>query len=63
MSDFSTSSAASASSRPKVAEVLVGVAETVGRLKPNGTLVRRSPLSDLMELEALSAAVEAKRLG
>ena len=50
-------------SRPKVAEVLVGVAETVGRLKPNGTLVRRSPLSDLMELEALSAAVEAKRLG
>jgi hypothetical protein len=49
--------------RPKVAEVLVGVAETVGRLKPNGTLVRRSPLSDVMELEALSTAVEAKRQG
>lgn len=49
--------------RPTVSEWLVGVAETVGRLKPNGTLVRRSPLSDVMELEALSTAVEAKRLG
>ena len=49
--------------RPRVAEVLVGVAETLGRLKPNGTLVRRSPLSDVMELEALSTAVAAKRLG
>lgn len=43
--------------------MLVGVAETLGRLKPNGTLVRRSPLSDVMELEALSTAVAAKRLG
>jgi hypothetical protein len=49
--------------RPRIAEVLVGVAETMGRLKPNGTLIRRSPLSDVVELEALSAAVEAKRLG
>lgn len=49
--------------RPRFAEVLVGVAETLGRLKPNGTLVRRSPLSDVMELEALSTAVTAKRLG
>ena len=49
--------------RPRVAETLVGIAETIGRLKPNGTLIRRSPLSDVVELEALSAAVEAKRLG
>ncbi|MEP6648731.1 MAG: hypothetical protein ABJA74_02305 [Lapillicoccus sp.] len=49
--------------RPRVAEVLVALAETVARLKPNGTLVRRSPLSDVIELEALSTAVEAKRLG
>jgi hypothetical protein len=49
--------------RPRVAEMFVSVAETVGRLKPNGTLIRRSPLSDVVELEALSVAVEAKRLG
>ena len=49
--------------RPRMAEILVSVSETVGRLKPNGTLIRRSPLSDVVELEALSAAVEAKRLG
>ena len=50
-------------SRPKFAEVLVGVAEGLRQLKPNGTLLRRSPLSDVMELEALSTAVTAKRLG
>jgi hypothetical protein len=49
--------------RPRMSEVLVGWAEGFARLKPNGTLVRRSPLSDVVELEALSAAVEAKRLG
>lgn len=49
--------------RPRMAEILVSVSETVARLKPNGTLIRRSPLSDVVELEALSAAVEAKRLG
>lgn len=49
--------------RPRMAEAVVGVAETIGRLKPNGTLVRRSPLSDVVELEALSTAVTAKRLG
>jgi hypothetical protein len=49
--------------RPRVAEILIGIGETVGRLKLNGTLIRRSPLSDVVELEALSVAVEAKRLG
>lgn len=38
-------------------------AERAGRLKPNGRLVRRSPVSDLLEVEALRAAVLAKRAG
>ncbi|GJF31161.1 hypothetical protein KNE206_38610 [Kitasatospora sp. NE20-6] len=35
-------------------------AERIGRLKPNGTLVHRSPLSDLVELEAMRTGVEGK---
>jgi hypothetical protein len=34
--------------------------ERLGRLKPNGTLMRRSPLSDLIELEAMRTGVEGK---
>ncbi|MCX4751042.1 hypothetical protein OG455_37015 [Kitasatospora sp. NBC_01287] len=34
--------------------------ERIGRLKPNGTLARRSPLSDLIELEAMRTGVEGK---
>jgi hypothetical protein len=34
--------------------------ERAGRLKPNGTLVRRSPLSDLIELETMRTGVEGK---
>ncbi|MFJ9391155.1 hypothetical protein ACIRON_20190 [Nocardioides sp. NPDC101246] len=37
--------------------------ELAGRLKPNGRVVRRSPLSDLFELEALRDAVFGKRAG
>lgn len=37
--------------------------ERVGRLKPNGRLVRRSPLSDLVEVEAGLDAVYAKSNG
>ena len=37
--------------------------ERVGRLKPNGRILRRSPLSDLFEVEALLDAVHAKRAG
>ncbi len=37
--------------------------EKVGRLKPNGSLVRRSPLTDLIELEGLLDAVAAKLAG
>lgn len=35
----------------------------LGRLKPNGYLVRRSPLSDLVELEGLRDGVAAKIAG
>ncbi|MFF7590423.1 hypothetical protein ACFZCK_23330 [Kitasatospora purpeofusca] len=34
--------------------------ERLGRLKPNGTVVHRSPLSDLVELETLRTGVEGK---
>ncbi|MGW7442000.1 hypothetical protein [Kitasatospora sp. NPDC054795] len=34
--------------------------ERIARLKPNGTLARRSPLSDLIELEAMRTGVEGK---
>ena len=46
-----------------VAPAVARVAERVGRLKPNGHLVRRSPASDVLELEALRGAVAAKRAG
>lgn len=39
------------------------VAERVGRLKPNGTLLRRAPLSDLIEAEGMLDAVFAKSAG
>ena len=43
---------------------LIGVVgERVGRLKPNGFVVRRSPLSDVVELEGLRAFVATKIAG
>ncbi|MEU6293808.1 hypothetical protein [Streptomyces erythrochromogenes] len=36
------------------------LAERVGRLKPNGRILSRSPLSDVLELEALRMGVEGK---
>lgn len=41
-------------------QLSAAAAELVGRAKLNGRLVRRSPLSDLLELEALSAALAGK---
>ena len=38
------------------------IAEKLGRLKLNGELLRRSPLSSVLELELLSIGIEAKRL-
>jgi hypothetical protein len=43
--------------------VLGWLAEKAGRLKPNGYLLRRSPLSDVVELEALRIAVMGKTVG
>ena len=40
---------------------LATIAERAARLKLNGRLVKRSPLSTLLELEALTAGVHAKR--
>ena len=37
--------------------------ERVGRLKPNGHLLRRAPLSDVIELEGLIATVHVKVAG
>jgi hypothetical protein len=39
------------------------VGERLGRLKGNGRLVRRSPLSSLLELELLRIGVEGKAAG
>ena len=38
-------------------------AEKLGQLKPNRRVAERSPLSDLVELEALTLAVTGKMLG
>ncbi len=37
--------------------------ERVGRLKPNGSVTRRTDLTDLVELEAMRTAVAGKRAG
>lgn len=42
-------------------EPLAVAAERLGRLKPNGAVLRRSPLSDVVEYEALALAISAKR--
>jgi hypothetical protein len=39
------------------------VAEKLSRLKPNGELLHRSPLSDVIELEGLRLGVEGKAAG
>ncbi len=39
------------------------VAERVGRFKSNGTVVRRSPLSDIVEYEMLALGITGKRAG
>ncbi|WP_308014002.1 hypothetical protein [Streptantibioticus parmotrematis] len=39
------------------------LAEKTGRLKPNGRLLHRSPLSSLLELEMLRVGVEGKTSG
>lgn len=46
--------------RPRYRVAAGWAAEKVGRLKPNGTLLRRSPLSDVLELEAMRSGVAVK---
>lgn len=47
--------------RPSAIKVgVVRVAERAGRLKRNGTLFKRSPLSSVIELETLVAGVRGK---
>jgi hypothetical protein len=49
------------SSRSQVAALRLG--ERIGRLKPNGHVLRRAPLSDVIELEGLIATVHIKVAG
>jgi hypothetical protein len=43
--------------------VTLRLGERAGRLKPNGRILRRAPLSDLVEVEGLLDAVHAKAAG
>jgi hypothetical protein len=47
----------------KAMAALGWVGERVGRFKPNGYVVRRSPLSDVIELEGLRVGVHGKLCG
>ena len=42
-------------------DTLARIAERLGRLKPNGRLLRRSRLSDLLELETLVVGITGKQ--
>ena len=49
--------------RPQVAKVAVAwIGEKAGRLKLNGRLLQRSPLTPLVELEAIATGIHGKRL-
>jgi hypothetical protein len=47
----------------RVQGLVFRLGERVGRLKPNGRLLGRAPLSDLIEIEGLLDAVRAKAAG
>jgi hypothetical protein len=44
-------------SPPRLKMLAVGTAERIGRIKMNGRVARRSPLSEVLELEALRGVV------
>jgi hypothetical protein len=46
--------------RSPAKEAAARVGELVGRLSANGRIVRRSPLSSVLELEALAAGIDGK---
>lgn len=47
----------------RVRSTAARLGERVARLKPNGSLLHRTPLTDLVELEALRIAVSGKQAG
>lgn len=50
--------------RPRVDKAaLARIAELVGRVKPNGSLLRRTPLTSLFELEMMALGVAGKAAG
>ncbi|GAA1234727.1 hypothetical protein M3697_13725 [Janibacter melonis] len=49
--------------QPQVQETITRIGQQLGRLHPAGTLLRRSPLTDVIELEAMKAATNARILG
>jgi hypothetical protein len=54
---------AAAGAKPHIYKYgLAWLAEKAGRLKPNGRVIRRSPLSPLVELEALETGITGKEL-
>lgn len=55
--------AAVGASQPDAWQWVASVGERLGRLKPNGSWRRRTALTDLLEMEMLSIAVEGKRRG
>ncbi|GAA1748832.1 hypothetical protein GCM10009710_31100 [Aeromicrobium alkaliterrae] len=48
---------------PVVAETVAKIGEKVGRLKPNGDLLHRTPLTDVIDLETMHDAVSGKVAG
>ncbi|KRB78433.1 hypothetical protein ASE01_03975 [Nocardioides sp. Root190] len=46
-----------------IGTVVARLAEALGRLKPNGRVLSRSPLTDVVELEALRLATAGRRAG
>ena len=50
-------------SENKPKQLLARAAEYAGRFKPNRFVLRRSPLSDLLEIEAMRTGVTAKQAG
>jgi hypothetical protein len=49
--------------RSRVGAAGAAVGERLGRLKPNGSLVQRTPATDLIEIEGMLAMAQAKRTG
>lgn len=51
------------STEPTLTQIVAKVGERVGRLKPNGDLLRRTALTDVIDLEAMHDAVSGKVAG